>query len=249
MYRRHFLLFVGLAAIPNLMPLGFDLASEVAPPDLGPGTAFVMLCLTLLVYLFAIALAQGATVVAVSQIHLGQPTSITGALQAIRPQLGSLVVTILHIGLRVFIGILLLIVPGILLAIRYTLAVPVAVVEQRAGADALSRSSDLSEGSRGRIFVIYLLLFLLLMIGTLLWQIPAGILAFLVSDTVEGMSSPIVMSIFWFGNYLTQTVLGPIATIATAVMYFDQRVRKEAFDLEHMMEQLDRGTPEPSPAP
>jgi hypothetical protein len=34
-----------------------------------------------------------------------------------------------------------------------------------------------------------------------------------------------------------------------AVTYFDQRVRKEAFDLEHMMQRLDRGTPEPSPAP
>jgi hypothetical protein len=32
-------------------------------------------------------------------------------------------------------------------------------------------------------------------------------------------------------------------------MYFDQRVRKEAFDLEHMMQQLDRGTPQPSPVP
>jgi hypothetical protein len=248
LYRRNFLLFVGLAALPNLMPSGFSVAVMLAPPDIGPGTAVVTLCLSFLVYLFATALAQGATVVAVSQIHLGQPTSISGALAEIRPQLGSLILTILNMGVRVVIGLFFLIVPGILLAIRYALAVPAAVVEQRTGGDALARSADLSEGSRGRIFVIYLLLILLLMIGTLLWQIPATIVL-LLTGSLDEIETPLVQAVTLFGGYLTQTLLGPIATIATAVMYFDQRVRKEAFDLEHMMQQLDRGTPEPSPAP
>jgi hypothetical protein len=248
LYRRHFLLFVGLAALPNLMPPAFSVAVLLAPPDIGPAGEFATLCLSFLVYLFATALAQGATVVAVSQIHLGQSASISAALGEIRPQLGSLILTILNMGVRIVIGLFFLIVPGILLAIRYALAVPVAVVEQRTGGDALARSANLSEGSRGRIFVIYILLILLLTIGTLLWQVPATIVLLLTGSLGE-VETPLGQAVLLFGSYLTQTLLGPIATIATAVMYFDQRVRKEAFDLEHMMKQLDRGTPQPLPAP
>jgi hypothetical protein len=249
LYRRNFLLFVGIAALPNLLPIVFSLAITLFPQDASTWTAVVTLCFTFLVYLFATALVQGATVAAVSQIHLGEPASISGALGAIQPRLGSLVLTILHMGMRVLIGFFFLIVPGVLLAIRYALAVPVAVVEHRMGSDALARSADLSEGSRGRIFVIYLLLILLLVIGSLLWEVPATILLLVLTGSIDAATTAIGQIVIQFGSYVTQTVLGPIATIATAVMYFDQRVRKEAFDLEHMMQQLDRGTPQPSPVP
>jgi hypothetical protein len=41
-------------------------------------------------------------------------------------------------------------------------------------------------------------------------------------------------------------VANPIATIAIALIYYDQRVRKEAFDLQLMMEAI--GQQQPSPA-
>ena len=34
-------------------------------------------------------------------------------------------------------------------------------------------------------------------------------------------------------------VAGPISTIAIALLYYDQRVRKEAFDLQILLESLD----------
>ena len=42
-----------------------------------------------------------------------------------------------------------------------------------------------------------------------------------------------------FGGFVTQSILGPIMTIAITLVYYDERVRKEAFDLEHMMQALD----------
>ena len=42
-----------------------------------------------------------------------------------------------------------------------------------------------------------------------------------------------------FGSFVAQSLLGPIMTIALTLVYYDERVRKEAFDLEHMMRQLD----------
>ena len=38
------------------------------------------------------------------------------------------------------------------------------------------------------------------------------------------------------GGFIAGVVAGPIATTAIALIYYDQRVRKEAFDLQHMME-------------
>jgi hypothetical protein len=40
------------------------------------------------------------------------------------------------------------------------------------------------------------------------------------------------------GGFIAGVVAGPIATTAIALIYYDQRVRKEAFDLQHMMEAM-----------
>ena len=37
-------------------------------------------------------------------------------------------------------------------------------------------------------------------------------------------------------NFLGGAMAGPVTTIALVLVYYDQRVRKEAFDLQHMME-------------
>jgi len=37
------------------------------------------------------------------------------------------------------------------------------------------------------------------------------------------------------GTFLTQCLVGPLMTIGTSLIYYDQRVRREAFDLQHMM--------------
>jgi hypothetical protein len=40
------------------------------------------------------------------------------------------------------------------------------------------------------------------------------------------------------GGFIAGTLAAPIATIALALVYYDQRVRKEAFDLQLMMEAI-----------
>jgi hypothetical protein len=46
------------------------------------------------------------------------------------------------------------------------------------------------------------------------------------------------------GSSLVSAVIGPLATIAMTLIYYDERVRKEAFDLNYMMEMLDGPTPQ-----
>ncbi len=51
------------------------------------------------------------------------------------------------------------------------------------------------------------------------------------------------------GSFLSGVLVGPLVTIALALVYYDERVRKEAFDLQLMMQALDRNAPPAPPAP
>src|ERR1700716_4013495 len=82
LYRKRFALFVGIIALPHLVLLAFQLIGVAI--GRGMTTTFtamglVWLLATMVLYLGASAASQGATVVAVSKVHLGTGTSISEA--------------------------------------------------------------------------------------------------------------------------------------------------------------------------
>jgi len=254
-YRRNFLVFVGIAALPGLLGFGYQLAGvslrhDVASNVTAAGVVFALawMIASMFVYLLTTTLAHGATVVAVSQMELDRQTSVAAAFSAIRGRLGRLVLISLNVGIRVGLGFICLIVPGILLALKYAVTIPAAVVEDTGVSESLARSAHLTKGHRGRVLLILFLLVILIFIGSMLWQVPTmAILAF-ASGTVRTAQMPgWAQVILQFGQFVTQAVLGPIMTIGLTLVYYDERVRKEAFDLEHMMRQLDGMGPMPSP--
>jgi hypothetical protein len=246
-YRRHFVLFLGISVVPNLLTLVatlFLLISGLRQSN--PFLLPIALIATLFVYSVATVFVQGATVVAVSQIQLGRNTSVAEAFGAIRPRLVALLGLTLNIGVRTMLGLLLFIIPGIVVWLMYSLAIPVAVLEGKTVSQSLKRSAALTKGHRGRIFLIYFLLFVLVAGVTALWQAPIAVLMF---GHARNTPTPISLQIITeFGNFATRSFLGPIVTIALAVVYYDERVRKEAFDLEHMMQELDSLPIEPPAA-
>jgi hypothetical protein len=134
---------------------------------------------------------------------------------------------------------MLCIVPGVILALMNALSMPDAVLEKRGISDSLSRSASLTKGFRGRILLIYVLLTVLVTIVNALWQMPAAIVLFVTSPS-PGRYLLWAQLASQLAGFVTRSVLGPIMTIAIALVYYDVRVRKEAFDIEHMMEQIDR---------
>jgi glycerophosphoryl diester phosphodiesterase family protein len=245
-YRRHFVLFVGIAALPSALLLVVQLAMVFVKPMRGSLVTTVLSLLMVFVYLVTTTLAHGATVVAVSQILLERETNVAEAFNSIRPRIGELIIISINVGVRVLLGALLLIVPGVLLALRYSLAIPVAVLEETGVSDSLSRSATLTKGHRGRILLVYFLLFVLIIIGTMLWPLLTMFVAGLLSSSVGAGASPVWMQVvLQFGSFVTESLLSPIMTIALTLVYYDERVRKEAFDLEHMMRQLDAAVLQP----
>jgi len=130
---------------------------------------------------------------------------------------------------------------------RYALAVPACVVENLGVGASLRRSKFLSHGSKGRIFGVYFLTGLMATVLTLVLEMPV-----LVTQNIFSLGSQRAfssLSLVWLqlSQFLGTGLAGPIAAIAMALVYYDERVRKEAFDLQVMMEGLGPAPPTPAP--
>ena len=121
---------------------------------------------------------------------------------------------------------------GIIMSLRYSLAVPACTVENLEARASIRRSIQLSKGSRGRIFLLGLLA-LIIQLG--LTGITQGF--FIVMELQKKTALPVWMSVLQqFLAFLTNTFVGPIYATGFTLFYYDQRVRKEGFDIEHMMQ-------------
>ena len=225
-----------------------------------------------LAYLVGLAIANGATAFAVSAVHLGHETSISESYGRMKGRYGRLLNVIFSIGIRMFGATLLIflaalaiplaarsgainsvvvgtlafiviigaVVLAVMLFLRYSLAVPACVVEDIKARASLKRSVFLSKGSRGKIFAIYLLVLILNYAVAFAVLLPIGLLATVFKT---GAANVAVVILNHFATFLVGAVVGPIAVIALALVYYDERVRKEAFDIQLMMESLSPVNP------
>lgn len=137
---------------------------------------------------------------------------------------------------------------GVWAFLRVSLAVPAAVVESLKVGAAMRRSAALLASRKVRVFLLLLLLFALYMVvGTL--ESPLLILAVRSRGTEAFVTLVIQLGI----NFAAATLIGPVGAIGLCLFYFDERVRREGFDIEWMMGKLaaaDASAPDlPGPAP
>jgi len=252
LYRRNFVLFLGIAALPQLLILALNLVQLMMTPlpstpaqqaagqlPAGPSGGLLAfgvigVLVGIVVYIIAYLFAQGGTVYAVSDLYLGRPTSIGTSLGRMRGQLGSLFgVTVLN-GLVIMAATVLFIIPGVYMACRLITCVPAALLEDLGPRSSLERSFALTKDNAGRAFVIYFLYFILLYAAILLFMFPFAFVAGALSAKDPAMMR-VWLAFSHFGNFIAAVLVQPFLTIATAVFYYDLRVRKEAFDLQLML--------------
>lgn len=118
------------------------------------------------------------------------------------------------------------------MATRYALSVPVCVLENLKARAAIKRSIQLTKDSRGRIFVLFLLVMVI--------QVGLSVLSqsflFILAIKHRGQLGPVPQAISQIIAFFTNSFLGPIYATGLTVFYYDQRVRKEGFDIEWMMQ-------------
>lgn len=240
------------------------------------GGAFVALSLVSSVLYFAVyGVTQAATTSAVSAIYLGDKTSMKVAFRAVAGrwarffgislwQLWSagwifmlLIIpplVIFGLGMQSKMGIAgfmffaasLSLVYGVIAYIRNSFAVPAAVMEDIKVRTAMRRSKDLTAGSKGRIFLLFLFIVVLYFVALAI-QSPLLILLVQVKGTPQILLS---QAFGLFIGFSASAVIGPVGAIGLCLFYIDQRIRKEGFDIDFLME---RSGPPPlveiAPAP
>ena len=169
----------------------------------------------------------GAIVVVVSRTLLGADVAIEPALRAALRAFVPLFAVGLARVLLVLVAALFFLIPGVIVACGYVVAEQVIMLERPDRAvNALPRSWSLTKGFKGKVFRVVLLLLVFLQ---LLPATAAGVL---------GAMMPALDTYVQVGSSLVQLVLFPLMPISFTLLYYDLRVRKEAFDLVFMCSQL-----------
>ena len=232
LYRNHFVTFWQIAvtiAVPmfllqtatvwgitgRLSMAGLN-PTQIAP-NMNPTRMMLALGLALPFTLVSYALQQAALASAVGDTYLGRPVNPWARVMAALPTiLGASAL----VGLGVGLGWLCLVVPGILLGLRWSFTIQAVMLEGRGASAAMARSRQLMAGRRGKVAALYTV------VGILVSILVVGVSAFLPASL---KAIPLLTEIL-------QTVLGslvaPLTPCVITLAYFDARVEKEAFDLE-----------------
>jgi hypothetical protein len=118
------------------------------------------------------------------------------------------------------------------LTLRYSLAIPACIQEGISTFRSLKRSVILSRGSRGRIFVLFLVVCTAWMIPLMALMIPT----FFFLAKSKGHAT-LGATVYTMGvSFLSNTLLKPVYGIGLTLLYFDERIRKEGYDVEWMLE-------------
>ena len=267
-YRRHFGLFMRLSLVlisaPAIVGVYF-LTRAIANPvgtmnwvqehiaaTIGLGL------LVMFVWMMIGLLLKAGTIRIISDSYLGNEPTLAAALQLgaekIIPLLviaicKTLLILVLYIGMILAImaasavgkllgmGGLLFFLAGVagcwgfayVLCI-YGLTSMVAVLEDLTSSfDAFGRSADLTQAARLKVFFTWLVVFIFT--AVLPWIVNFGVARLVPPDSPLQVAVAVSLPVMG-------VVLAPIMPCALTLLYYDLRVRREAFDLQILSEQL-----------
>jgi uncharacterized membrane protein len=175
-------------------------------------------------------LVSAASIRVVSQAYLGRDPGMADALNFAFGSMVRVLLVGLAAGILMLLGLLLIFVPGIVVACGLAVAVQAAVLEPlSSGLDGIGRSWSLTKGFKWRafgLFCVVTVLFFLFVLGF-------GIVAALATALFKALLVPAVIALG-----LVFLFLYPFTSCVFTLFYYDLRVRKEAFDLELLSRHL-----------
>lgn len=152
-----------LAALVLIIKLPSNMAIElIAQKQANPADPFAAVWLVMLVELFFGPIYGAAIVVAMANRMVGQSTEFGEAIRTGIDHWARLFAARFVANLLIFLGLFAFIIPGIILAIRYSLIDAVVVLEDSPVADSRNRSAALVYGRGMKIFQAGLLMRILI---------------------------------------------------------------------------------------
>ncbi len=230
LYRHHFGVIFWTCLLPVAPFLLFSqLVDAVAP---------AWSLLGALPYTAVAFLATAALTVVLSDLCLGQRPTVRRAYARVFAQgrWWQVLSTSLLVTLAIWLGFVLLIVPGVWLMVRSVFTATVVVLEGKPGRAAIRRSFELTRGQAWRLAGLTLL--------PALFAYALGILvAFVLGATIAlgDYESTAVEHLLMSLAYMTMlALLFPTVAATVVLLYYDQRARRESYDLQSLSEDLMR---------
>ncbi len=258
-FRRHFLLFMKVGIITLWFPVALTIYLELAG---GTEQHIVLALLVNVIRYFAGLFLTAAAIRIIADSYLGRRPELSDALamggSKIMPLflvglgkgllIGIIAVVIVAFAAIAFprvatggsaglFAVLLTIVAGcwfiVYVACGYAVTTPVVVLEElNASSDSFGRSWDLTRGFKLKIFLIFLVAMVVVFVpGIAIGGLGAALTpdARMLGQAIEILSAALPI------------LLTPLFSCVLTLVYYDLRVRREAFDLEVLSEQLGAG--------
>jgi hypothetical protein len=178
----------------------------------------------------------GATVRLLTTTVLGRPEGPGDAFRYAFRRTGPLVWLSLMYAVLVVAGGFLLIIPGIYLAVAFTMAIPALIIEDLRGGVALTRSRQLTKGrwwaTLGALIPASLIGGALAIAITLAMRVSGSVTAYALAGAASGL--------------IIQVFITPVSIATLVAIYIDLRARKEPEQLSTAVA-VDPSTPPPTP--
>lgn len=221
-----------IGAVPALLVgylfVQFGFGSPQAMAGISPRAMIAAGLLSVLVGLVISAIVQGAMTRATISASEGRKAtfgeSLGTGLRVALPLIGLAILS----GIGVALGMLLLLVPGIILALMWSVAVPTLVIERRGILGSLGRSNDLTKGAKWKILGIVLIVF----VSYWLLSIIAGVVGLAAYGPASGGLT--VMNLL--GSAILSTLLNAAWGTVQPSIYVELRQWKEGTSVEALEE-------------
>ncbi|HEX4695225.1 hypothetical protein [Sphingomonas sp.] len=186
---------------------------------------YIVMILGLLANMVLGLIVQGGLVRATMTAAEGHRATLgeclsTGLRRAL-PLLGLAIV----MGLGLILGFALLIVPGVILYLVWSVAVPVTVVERRGVIESLGRSGELTKGARGTIFALFVIVWAIMLAATMVAS--AAVMAIYgLQGFARALQSGLPVA-FFIVNGVVTTLVSVFTSALPTALYVELRDWKE----------------------
>lgn len=232
LYRRDagaYIMVTALAVLPGLVAQLLLLSPSGDPGMMTTFGAVIVSLFSIVTY----ALMTGVVTKVGSDVYLGGEADVAGAVRHTIPLIGSLVWAAILRGIFYFLHALLLLFPVFIAVAKYFAPEAVIILEGKNASQALRRSVELSDGLRWHILgTLFLGYGIYLLLGI-------GLAALGIANQGQLLGL--------FAQTLLTIIAYPIIGLLSMLLYYDTRIRKEGFDMEHLAKSLD-ATPTPARA-
>jgi serine/threonine protein kinase len=226
LYSEYFPLFLRislLAHIPVVLLMLLLILLDVAQAKHWLPSALQIICtivfnlLSVVITFLANSVIAGMTVLIVMQLTLAplRPVQIRHAFASLKKRWRPFLSTSIRVGLRILIGFILLIIPGFVMMVRYTLYAPIVLLEGLEKKAAMKRARELVRRSR---LTVVKVVFLQLIIPIIVTSLAANFAHFNAPD-----KNNFALKIYGHLLALLNILIVPLISIMVALLYMKLR--------------------------